>query len=81
MTMTNIHQPGERAVHHDAPRLYTLDEAGQVLRVSKWTVQRLIQRELLGSVKVGVRTLVPAEDIERYIAEQSTGRIRGGFHG
>jgi len=80
VSMTNIHQPGERTVQRDAPRLYTIPEAADVLRVSAWTLQRFIREERLGSIKIGKRRVVPAEDLERYIAEQRVGRTRGGFH-
>lgn len=80
MTITDTHQPDDRATHRTAPRLYTLDEAAELLRVSKWTVQRLIQAAQLGSLKVGVRTLVSEDDLTKFIAEQRTGRIRRSLH-
>ncbi|MBT9605904.1 helix-turn-helix domain-containing protein [Microbacterium sp.] len=64
-----------------SPRLYTVQEAADLLRISTWTLQKLIRERQLGSIKVGSRRLVPTEDFERFVSEQRTGRIRGGFHG
>lgn len=62
-------------------RLYTIQEAANLLRVSTWTLQRFIREEQLGSIKIGARRLIPHEDIESFIAERRTGRVRRGFHG
>jgi excisionase family DNA binding protein len=40
-------------------KLLTVSEACGVLRVSKWTVYRLIQSNQLATIKIGRRRLVP----------------------
>ena len=72
------HQRIPAAAPASRPRLHTIDEVADLLRVSAWTVHRLIREERLGSVKIGARRLIPAEDLTRYIAEQHTGHVRQG---
>jgi excisionase family DNA binding protein len=52
----------------DAPHLLTVDEARQALRISRWTLYRLIQQRQLTTVKIGSRRLVPRESLEALIA-------------
>lgn len=47
--------------------ILTLDEAAERLKVSKWTVNRLIQERKLASIKIGARRLVPLSDITGFI--------------
>lgn len=48
--------------------LLTVDEAAQILNVSRWTVYRLIKERELVSVKVRKGRRVPAECIRTYVA-------------
>lgn len=47
--------------------LLTVPEVCAVLRVSKWTVQRLIQSRQLASVKIGRRRLVPITAVKNLL--------------
>ncbi|MFC4245319.1 helix-turn-helix domain-containing protein [Gryllotalpicola reticulitermitis] len=42
---------------------YTVPEAAQLLRVSYWTVNRMIQRRELASVKIGARRRIPRDAV------------------
>jgi excisionase family DNA binding protein len=50
------------------PRLYGRVDAAAYLSVSVKEVQRLITRGDLFSVKLGRRRLIPAEELDRYVA-------------
>lgn len=54
-------------------RLYPLPEAAELLGVGRSTIYELIGAGALASVKIGRRTLVPAEAIDRYIAGLTDG--------
>ena len=49
------------------PILLTMAEACTVLRVSRWTLNMLIQRRQLGTIKIGSRRLIPMADLQNYI--------------
>lgn len=49
------------------PQLLTLDEAAKVLRISRRSVQRLVEACKLPRCAVGRRTLFRVSDIERLI--------------
>lgn len=51
-----------------SPLLYTVEEAAEILRVSREYVFRMRQRGELTVVKFGRRTLIEAAEIERVIA-------------
>ncbi len=52
-----------------APRmLYSINETVQILGVQRTTVYELIGRGELETVKIGRRTLVPADSIEAFVA-------------
>lgn len=53
----------------DMYELLTVEEVGQRLRVSRWTVYRLIKERRLVSVTVGRCRRVPAEAVRAYITE------------
>lgn len=53
----------------DMYELLTVEEVGQRLRVSRWTVYRLIKERRLVSVMVGRCRRVPAEAVRAYITE------------
>ncbi|OBA92992.1 hypothetical protein A5666_00170 [Mycolicibacterium fortuitum] len=50
------------------PKLYTMEEAAEILRVSREYLYRMRQRGELVAVKFGRRTLVEATEIDRVIA-------------
>jgi len=50
------------------PLLYTMEEAAEILRVSREYLYRMRQRGQLVVVKFGRRTLVEAAEIDRVIA-------------
>lgn len=52
-------------------QLLTLTEAGRILGVSKYTVQRFINNGTLEGVRIGGRWRVKMEAIERYIAKRT----------
>ncbi|QNE20103.1 helix-turn-helix domain-containing protein [Kribbella qitaiheensis] len=52
----------------DDSRLLKVEEAAEVLNVSRWTVYRLIKEKDLTSVKVRNGRRVPVESIRAYIA-------------
>ena len=55
----------------DSEELLTLDEAARVLRVSRWTVFRLMKQRELTSLLVGVRCRrITASSVQSYIARQ-----------
>ena len=50
--------------------MLTVNEASKMLNVSNHTVYRLIEQNKLKCKKISVRkTMIPAEEIERYINE------------
>ncbi|MFV3114236.1 helix-turn-helix domain-containing protein [Gordonia amicalis] len=51
----------------EAHRLLAVDEARQLLGVSKWTLYRLIREQQLDTVKIGARRFVPADALHRFI--------------
>jgi excisionase family DNA binding protein len=52
----------------DDSRLLKVEEAAEVLNVSRWTVYRLIKEKDLTSVKVRNGRRVPVESIRAYVA-------------
>lgn len=51
------------------PVLLTIDEAREVLRISRWSLYKLINARQLKTIKLGQRRLVPADDLHRFIDE------------
>lgn len=47
--------------------LLTVDEAADKLRISRWTLNRLVQERQLASVTIGTRRLIPLDDITRFV--------------
>ena len=58
------HSPGL----NQPPRLLTIDETCEQLRVSRYLVYRLIRRRELETIKVGRRRLVPVSAIDALLA-------------
>lgn len=50
---------------------YSPTEAAKVLGVSKPTVYTLIRRQGFPSLKVGTRTLIPADGLREWLRQQS----------
>jgi excisionase family DNA binding protein len=51
----------------ETPTLLTIPEAAERLRVHRNTLLKLLQRGELGSVRIGKRRLIPAQEIDRFI--------------
>jgi excisionase family DNA binding protein len=51
----------------ESRRLLTVPEACEQLRVSRWTVNRLIQTRALRTIKIGSRRLVPLDAIQEFV--------------
>jgi excisionase family DNA binding protein len=78
-----VAQKGEEmtGVTHEKPRpiispvggVYTSEEAAEILRTSRRTVQRMIREGKLKAHKVGRAWRVLARDIEAFFAEQESG--------
>jgi excisionase family DNA binding protein len=52
----------------DAPQLLTVAETCDVLRISRWTFYRLVQRRQLKTIKLGSRRLVTATALQHLVA-------------
>jgi excisionase family DNA binding protein len=50
----------------DAPRVYTIEEAKRVFRVSKKVLRRLLEKGEIRGRKVGREWRIPASEIEGY---------------
>ena len=48
--------------------LLRVDDAAALLKVSRWTVYRLIKERQLITVKVGASRRVPVESVQAYVA-------------
>jgi len=53
----------------DKAALLTLTEACEFLRVSKWTVHRLIRSNQLETILIGRRRLVPRDAIDQFLTQ------------
>lgn len=51
-------------------RLLTVNEVCEYLRVSKWTLYRLIQSRRLKTVKIGSRRLVRLQSVIEFVEQQ-----------
>jgi len=60
-----------RAGEH-RPLLYTVEEAAEILAISRWKVFDLIRVRALRSVKIGGLRRVPRSAIDEYIARLLT---------
>jgi excisionase family DNA binding protein len=68
--MNNHHNT--TATPPDNALFYTLAESAYLLRVSPWTIKRLIDRREIESTKVGARRLVPKDSLLNYVKRVST---------
>lgn len=55
------------------PRLLTLPEAAERLRVSVSLIRRLVKRRALPAVTIGRRVLIDPADVEAFIEHQKRG--------
>jgi excisionase family DNA binding protein len=53
----------------EAPTLLTIKEASEALRISRWKLYDLIRRRKIDTVKIGRRTLVPADTLVSLISQ------------
>lgn len=67
----NTNRPIQRATRgtpfRDEVALLTVDEACSQLRISRWTLYRLIHRRAIRTIKIGNRRLVPPTAIQDLI--------------
>lgn len=56
------------SVQKKAEKYYTRQECATILRCSLVTFHAMVNREMIPTVKVGRKTLVPAEDFDRLVA-------------
>ena len=54
------------------PKLLSIDEAAEALRLSPWTIRLWTSKGKMPSVKLGSRRLIRECDIEQMIAENTT---------
>lgn len=47
--------------------VYTVEETGELLKISRWKVFELIRTQQLRSVKIGGLRRIPATAVEEYI--------------
>ncbi|MBE5471714.1 helix-turn-helix domain-containing protein [Mycobacteroides abscessus] len=57
----------------DQHTLLTLEEARSRLRISLWSLRRLLDEQSLPSVNIGRRRFIRAEDIDTLIADRAKG--------
>lgn len=55
--------------------VYTLQETANLLKVSKWTIARLIEEGEIGSILIRTRRLVRATDIRTYLERQDVASV------
>ena len=61
-----IHSPLEQTTEQDR-NLLTLDEARHVLRISKWSLQKLIDDRRLVTIRIGRRRFVHPDDLSSFM--------------
>lgn len=62
--MTNDKQLTPRT----APRLLDINEACEALRISRWSMYRLINERRIKTVRVNGRHLITPEDLDAFVA-------------
>jgi len=50
--------------------LLTIDEAAELLRISRWTIYKLIRSEELKTLTIASRRFVTSGDVERFINQR-----------
>ncbi len=67
--------PDDYKEESEVDLVYTLTEAANRLKVSKWTVNRLIEEGEIGSILIRTRRLVRASDLLAYLERQDTAAV------
>ncbi|TWS17781.1 helix-turn-helix domain-containing protein [Tsukamurella asaccharolytica] len=49
-----------------------MTEASEHLRISRWSLYQLINRQQIATITIGRRRLVPATEIERFVGSLAT---------
>lgn len=50
--------------------LLTIDEAAELLRISRWTIYKLIRTEELKTLTIASRRFVTSDDVEQFINQR-----------
>lgn len=51
-------------------KLYTISEAAQYLRVSKWAIEAWLKQGKLRRTKAGARTVIRERELERFLCDE-----------
>ncbi|HEY0118029.1 MAG TPA: helix-turn-helix domain-containing protein [Cellulomonas sp.] len=73
MTTPNSQLPGAAAQVAGQPYFYTVREAAEMLRISPWTLNRMIQAKQIRSAQIGTRRLIPVDALSEYVAAVAGG--------
>lgn len=60
----------------EQPTLLTLEEARQRLRISLWSLRRLLDERIMPSVYIGRRRFIRVDDINTFIAARAAENAR-----
>lgn len=60
------------------PRLISIQDAADALSLSPWCIRHWATVGKLVSVKLGTRTLIPASELDRIVAEGTRRAVRPG---
>jgi excisionase family DNA binding protein len=52
-----------------SPVLLTIEETRTVLRISRWSLYQLINRNRLKTIRIGQRRLIAADDLREFLDE------------
>jgi excisionase family DNA binding protein len=58
--------------------VYRVGELAEALATSRWTVNRLIKSGELATTRVGTTTVVPVDEVERYLVRHLTRTVPAG---
>lgn len=64
--------PVDGETDKSTPVVYTITEACQVLKVSRWTLYELIRKRQLSTITIGKRRLVPVAAIAALVEKLSS---------
>ncbi len=56
----------------EMPRLMTIDEARDKLRISRWSIYRLINDRRLKTIQIGSRRLIAPKDLDDFMQKLRT---------
>ena len=66
---TTTPNPTDTADITDTPRLMTIDEARDRLRISRWSIYRLINDRQLKTITIGNRRLIAPQDLHEFLQD------------